>query len=102
MRRRPKRHPAQASRILTAGLSAATVLGIVAALGAQTAPAAPQPLPRPAKAVVVLHAPDTRRAAAAPKRTQRTQRTPPTTLAAARQRARSAARPAPDTTTSPS
>jgi hypothetical protein len=37
---RRRRHPAQASRILATGLSTATLLGIVAGLGAQP-PAAP-------------------------------------------------------------
>jgi len=34
MTNRQRRHPAQASRVLAAGLSAATMLGIVALLGA--------------------------------------------------------------------
>jgi hypothetical protein len=36
-----RRHPAQASRILATGLSAATLLGIVAVLGAQPPAGAP-------------------------------------------------------------
>ena len=38
---RHRRHPAQASRILATGLSAATLLGIVAVLGAQPAATTP-------------------------------------------------------------
>jgi hypothetical protein len=37
-----RRHPAQASRILATGLSAATLLGIVAVLGAQPPAGAPE------------------------------------------------------------
>ena len=37
-----RRHPAQASRILATGLSAATLLGIVAVLGAQPPTDAPE------------------------------------------------------------
>ena len=39
---RHRRHPAQASRILATGLSAATLLGIVAVLGAQPPAGAPE------------------------------------------------------------
>ena len=52
---RHRRHPAQASRILATGLSAATLLGIVAVLGAQP-PAGPPDGPAgvaPAKVTVV-------------------------------------------------
>jgi hypothetical protein len=45
-RRRP--HPAQGARILTAGLSAAAVLGITAALGLAQQPAAAPPAGPPA------------------------------------------------------
>ena len=38
---RHRRHPAQASRILATGLSTATLLGIVAVLGAQPAATTP-------------------------------------------------------------
>ena len=37
-----RRHPAQASRILATGLSAATLLGIMAVLGAQSPAGAPE------------------------------------------------------------
>ena len=37
-----RRHPAQASRILATGLSTATLLGIVAVLGAQPPAGAPE------------------------------------------------------------
>ena len=51
-----RRHPAQTSRILATGLSAATLLGIVAVLGAQ--PPAPGPDgpgdPVPPRATVVI------------------------------------------------
>jgi hypothetical protein len=51
-----RRHPAQASRILATGLSAATLLGIVAVLGAQP-PVGPPDDPAaaaPARVTVVL------------------------------------------------
>ncbi len=48
-----RRHPAQASRIVTAGLGTATMLGIVAVLGAHPA-GAPQAPPEAAPARVVL------------------------------------------------
>ena len=41
--RRRRRHPAQGARIITAGLSAAAVLGITATLGFARQPAAPPP-----------------------------------------------------------
>ena len=52
---RHRRHPAQASRILATGLSAATLLGIVAVLGAQppaTTPEGPAGI-APARVTVV-------------------------------------------------
>ena len=51
-----RRHPAQASRILATGLSAATLFGIVAVLGAQPPPGAPEPpvSVAPARVTVVL------------------------------------------------
>ena len=51
-----RRHPAQASRILATGLSAATLLGIVAVLGAQPPAGAPeQPVGiAPARVMVVV------------------------------------------------
>ena len=51
-----RRHPAQASRILATGLSTATLLGIVAVLGAQP-PAGPPDDPAgvvPARVTVVI------------------------------------------------
>jgi hypothetical protein len=51
-----RRHPAQASRILATGLSAATLLGIVAVLGAQpqaTTPDGPAGV-TPARVTVVI------------------------------------------------
>lgn len=51
-----RRHPAQASRILTTGLSAATLLGIVAVLGARPpadAPATPADI-APARVTVAI------------------------------------------------
>jgi hypothetical protein len=57
-----RRHPAQASRILTTGLSAATLLGIVAVLGAQPpagAPEAPVAI-APARVTVVVGDPGAR------------------------------------------
>jgi hypothetical protein len=51
-----RRHPAQASRILATGLSAATLLGIVAVLGARP-PAGPPDYPAgvaPARVTVVI------------------------------------------------
>ena len=50
MTNRQRRHPAQASRVLAAGLSAATMLGIVALLGV----AAPADLPEGSGAVTPL------------------------------------------------
>ena len=57
---RPRRHPAQASRILATGLSAATLLGIVAVLGAQpdTDPRGQNAGVAPPRATVVIGAPD--------------------------------------------
>lgn len=56
-----RRHPAQTSRILATGLSAATLLGIVAVLGAQ--PPAPGPNGvagvAPARVTVVIGSPRT-------------------------------------------
>jgi hypothetical protein len=55
-----RRHPAQASRILATGLSAATLLGIVAVLGAQPpadTPERPADI-APAKVTVVIGNPD--------------------------------------------
>jgi hypothetical protein len=49
-----RRHPAQASRIVAAGLSTASVLGIVAVLGAQPPAGSPQAPPEAASARVVL------------------------------------------------
>ena len=76
---RHRRHPAQASRILATGLSGATLLGIVAVLGAQPAATTPDgpagiaparvtvvtgdphanPPDRPATAQQARHTPDT-------------------------------------------
>ena len=55
-----RRHPAQASRILATGLSTATLLGIVAVLGAQPPADTPkQPADiAPAKVTVVIGNPD--------------------------------------------
>ena len=55
-----RRHPAQASRILATGLSTASLLGIVAVLGAQPPADAPeQPADiAPAKVTVVIGDPD--------------------------------------------
>jgi hypothetical protein len=53
-----RRHPAQASRILATGLSAATLLGIVAVLGAQPPTDAPEePGIAPARVTVVIGGP---------------------------------------------
>ena len=91
-----RRHPAQSTRIITAGLSAATMLGIVAALGAGPAPAAPRPLPAPtAKVTVTVRAPPTQRPTATTRRATPTSR-------GARRSLRPPARRAPDTTTAPS
>jgi hypothetical protein len=49
-----RRHPAQASRIVAAGLSAASVLGIVAVLGAQPPAGTSQAPPEVAPARIVL------------------------------------------------
>jgi hypothetical protein len=57
---RHRRHPAQASRILATGLSAATLLGIVAVLGAQpqaTTPDGPAGV-TPARVTVVIGDPN--------------------------------------------
>ncbi len=51
---RQRRHPAQASRIVAAGLSTATVLGIVAVLGAHPRAGTPEVPPEVASARVVL------------------------------------------------
>jgi hypothetical protein len=51
---RQRRHPAQASRIVAAGLSTATVLGIVAVLGAQPPAGIPAAPPEVASARTVL------------------------------------------------
>jgi hypothetical protein len=85
-----RRHPAQASRIVAAGLSTATMLSIVAVLGARSSPATPQPAPKPAKVAVVLHPP----VAAG--------RVPPPTPSPAKRGGSSMAGRAPDTTTGPS
>jgi hypothetical protein len=79
-----RRHPAQASRILATGLSAATLLGIVAVLGAQPPAGAPeQPVGiAPARVMVVVGDP---------------QANPPARRATARQTARR-----PHTSTRPS
>jgi hypothetical protein len=67
-----RRHPAQASRILATGLSAATLLGIVAVLGAQPPAHAPEEPAgiAPARIKVVIGDPrtnpPTRRATAQP------------------------------------
>jgi hypothetical protein len=56
-----RRHPAQASRILAAGLSTATVLGVVAVLGAAPS-ASPQDgsgIVAPPKVAVVIRIPGT-------------------------------------------
>jgi hypothetical protein len=89
-----RRHPAQASRIVAAGLSTATMLGVVAVLGARSSPAAPQTVRGPAKADVVLRAPAAQHPAAG--------RVPPTTRSPAKRGASSMAGRAPDTTTGPS
>jgi hypothetical protein len=54
-----RRHPAQASRILATGLSAATLLGIVAVLGAHPPTDAPQEPAgiAPARVTVVIGGP---------------------------------------------
>ena len=52
-----RRHPAQASRILATGLSAATLLGIVAVLGTQSPVGPPDDDPAgvpPARVTVVI------------------------------------------------
>ncbi len=56
---RQRRHPAQASRILAAGLSAATMLGIVAVLGASGSAGATNGSTNvaPAKVAVVVRVP---------------------------------------------
>ena len=85
-----RRHPAQASRILATGLSAATLLGIVAVLGARSSPAIPQSGTARAKVAVVLHPP----VAAG--------RVPPPTRSPTKRGGGSMAGRAPDTTTGPS
>ena len=86
-----RRHPAQASRILATGLSTATLLGIVAVLGAQPPAGAPEePVGiAPARVTVVIGDPGAK----------------PSARRAARQTARQTA-PAtarrPDTSTRPS
>jgi hypothetical protein len=79
-----RRHPAQASRILATGLSAATLLGIVAVLGAQPPAATPDAATAiaPARVTVVIGDPQAK---------------PPRRQATARQ-----ARQRPDTSTRPS
>lgn len=55
-----RRHPAQASRTLATGLSAATLLGIVAVLGATPAAGGPQGSPAVTRpTVTVVRIPDT-------------------------------------------
>jgi hypothetical protein len=51
---RQRRHPAQASRIVAAGLSTASLLGIVAVLGAQPPAGTPPAPPEDASARIVL------------------------------------------------
>jgi hypothetical protein len=88
-----RRHPAQASRILATGLSTATLLGIVAVLGAQPPADAPEEPAgiAPARVTVVIGDPGAK---------------PPDQQATARQTARRAtARQTarrPDTSTRPS
>jgi hypothetical protein len=79
-----RRHPAQASRILATGLSTATLLGIVAILGAQPptdAPVEPAGI-APARVTVVIGDPganlSARRATARPTARQATARRPDT------------------------
>jgi hypothetical protein len=89
-----RRHPAQASRILATGLSAATLLGIVAVLGAQPpagAPEAPVAI-TPAKVTVVIGDPG----AKPPARRATPRRTTP------RQTTTRRAAPRPHTSTRPS
>ena len=84
-----RRHPAQASRILATGLSAATLLGIVAVLGAQPPAGAPEEPAgiAPARVTVVTGHPHAN---------------PPDRQATARQTARQATARRPDTSTRPS
>jgi hypothetical protein len=91
-----RRHPAQASRIVAAGLSTATMLGIVAVLGARSGPATPQAVTARAKVAVVLHPSVAEHPPAAARRVPLTSRSP------ARRGASSMAGRAPDTTTGPS
>jgi hypothetical protein len=51
---RQRRHPAQASRIVAAGLGTASLLGIVAVLGAQPPAGTPPTPPEVASARIVL------------------------------------------------
>jgi len=83
-----RRHPAQASRILATGLSTATLLGIVAVLGAQPPADAPEEPAGIAPARVrVIGDPGAN---------------PPARRATARQTARRATARRPDTSTRPS
>ena len=83
-----RRHPAQASRILATGLSGATLLGIVAVLGAHPPADAPQEPAgiAPARVTVVIGDPGAN---------------PPARRATTRPTARQTAR-RPDTSTRPS
>lgn len=84
-----RRHPAQASRILATGLSGATLLGIVAVLGAQpaaTSPDGPAGI-APARVTVVIGDPGAK---------------PSARQATARQTARQATARRPDTSSRPS
>ena len=84
-----RRHPAQASRILATGLSAATLLGIVAVLGAQPPAGAPEEPGgiAPARVTVVIGDPGAK---------------PSTRRATTRQPARQATARRPDTSSRPS
>ena len=84
-----RRHPAQASRILATGLSTATLLGIVAVLGAQPPADTPEEPAgiAPARVRVVIGDPGAN---------------PPARRATARQTARRATARRPDTSTRPS
>jgi hypothetical protein len=86
---RHRRHPAQASRILATGLSAATLLGIVAVLGAQPPAGAPEEPAgiAPARVTVVIGDPGAK---------------PSARRATARQTARQATARRPDTSSRPS
>jgi hypothetical protein len=85
-----RRHPAQASRILATGLSAATLLGIVAVLGAQPPAGAPEEPAgiAPARVTVVIGDPGAK--------------PPSARQATARQTARQATARRPDTSSRPS